>query len=537
VRNGSGSIDGKNSATVVSDPDGRAAVTLTLGPQEGDENNEVVATFVGNATVSAIFTASGRVPKSITETRVSGVVLDNSEKPIAGVTVRLLKLNQGSTSGLPQQVGTAAIANESGYFELIDAPAGVYKLLVDGKTAAGPQIYPTLEYDITTVAGQNNTLGMPIYLPALGSSGTLCVDSANGGVLTLADAPGFSLTVLPGAATFPGGSKTGCISVTQVNLDKVPMVPGFGQQPRFIVTIQPVGTAFSPPAAISIPNVDGLAPGAITEMYSYDHDLASFVSIGNAQVSSDGSTISSVAGSGVVKAGWHCGGNPNPSGHVGGCKTCKHCVDGACRSDDTLPCDDNKFCTSCNGLFTETTDCCRNGACKGKQIEEIFNTSDLAFPNKLLAALQRLADFSAGILSLTGRCQVSPPSFSADAKVSTGIHCCETDKKFVEGERTTATAGINLGSTCSFSLLPPANLIPQGVALVFAFSGGGTAGVQGTYDRFPSQCTGAGVCSGSGTVHASLQGGFTVLQFGGGSLLDVSAYLKGSSGILVGAVR
>ena len=30
-----------------------------------------------------------------------------------------------------------------------------------------------------------------------------------------------------------------------VNGDKVPMVPGFGQQPRFIVTIQPTGAVFS----------------------------------------------------------------------------------------------------------------------------------------------------------------------------------------------------------------------------------------------------------------------------------------------------
>lgn len=45
------------------------------------------------------------------------------------------------------------------------------------------------------------------------------------------------------------------------------MVPGFGQQPRYVVTIQPVGTTFNPPAAIAIPNVDGLGPSAKTEMY------------------------------------------------------------------------------------------------------------------------------------------------------------------------------------------------------------------------------------------------------------------------------
>jgi hypothetical protein len=71
---------------------------------------------------------------------------------------------------------------------------------------------------------------------------------------------------------------------------------------------------FNPPAAMTIPNVDGLAPRAVTEMYSYDHDLASFVAIGSATVSDDGSVIRSDPGVGVLKAGWHCGGDPNSTG-------------------------------------------------------------------------------------------------------------------------------------------------------------------------------------------------------------------------------
>src|SRR5262249_11819337 len=68
------------------------------------------------------------------------------------------------------------------------------------------------------------------------------------------------------------------------------------------------------PAALTVANVDGLAPRAVTEMYSYDHDLASFVAIGSATVSDDGSVIRSDPGVGVLKAGWHCGGDPNTTG-------------------------------------------------------------------------------------------------------------------------------------------------------------------------------------------------------------------------------
>ena len=89
-----------------------------------------------------------------------------------------------------------------------------------------------------------------------------------------------SLTVEAGSATFPDGTKSGIVSVTVVHNDKIPMVPNFGQQPRFIVTIQPAGVFFNPSAPITIPNMDGLAPGEVTELYSFDHDLGQFVAIG-----------------------------------------------------------------------------------------------------------------------------------------------------------------------------------------------------------------------------------------------------------------
>ncbi len=113
------------------------------------------------------------------------------------------------------------------------------------------------------------------------------------------------------------------------------MSPGFGQQPRFIVTIQPVGTSFNPPAAIAIPNVDGLKPRQVTELYSYDHDLATFVAIGTGTVSEDGSVIKSDPGVGVLKAGWHCGGDPNDSGSCCSCSACQKCSGSTCANDDS----------------------------------------------------------------------------------------------------------------------------------------------------------------------------------------------------------
>lgn len=195
---------------------------------------------------------------------------------------------------------------------------------------------------------------MPIYLLQIDTPRGLLVDETNGGTLTLDELPGFALTVIPGSATFPDGSKRGTVSVTLVHADKVPMVPNFGQQPRFIITIQPAGTHFNPPAALTMPNVDGLIPGQKTEMYSFDHDLGSFISIGPATVSEDGTVVQSDPGVGVVKGGWHCGGNPSTTGNCGDCRACQQLAGNQCVPDDTnLPRPDPKG----NCLRSD----CRNG--------------------------------------------------------------------------------------------------------------------------------------------------------------------------------
>lgn len=302
VTQGNGNFAGQPAVTITTDSNGLAQVVLTLGPEEGFDNNVVKATFPGNTGGPAVFVASGKIPGNPDDTILSGVVLDNSNIPIAGVTLHV--------------EGTALTtqSDDQGQFVLQPAPVGHVKLVADGATAQRAGTWPKLEYELVTIPGHNNTIGMPIYLLPLDLPHGLLVDETNGGTLTLPEVPGFALTVLPGSATFPDGTKRGLVNVTVVHADKVPMVPNFGQQPRFIITIQPAGTHFNPPAALTMPNVDGLSPGQKTEMYSFDHDLGQFVSIGPGTVSEDGTVLQSDPGVGVLKGGWHCGGDPNQTG-------------------------------------------------------------------------------------------------------------------------------------------------------------------------------------------------------------------------------
>lgn len=381
VRQGGGTINGAATFQTTSDSDGRVAAFLTLGSQPGQDNNVVEASFTGNTGFAAAFNASGKTPGIPAQTSISGVVLDNSNNAIPNVTMRVFQTNQGNNNNQPMQVGTPVLTDARGAFRIAPAPVGFYKLMADGTTATqNGKAYPTLEYDLVTVAGQDNTVGMPIYLPELDPAARVCVNETTGGVLRVTRSPGFSLTIAPGSATFPGGSKTGCVSVTPVNPDKVPMVPGFGQQPRYVVTIQPVGTTFNPPAAITIPNMDGLAPGAKTEMYSYDHDLAAFVAIGSATVSPDGAIIASDAGVGVIKAGWHCGGNPNTTGSAGTCPDCQRCQGNNCVPSSGGTCDDRDRCTQ--------NDRCANGVCTGDPFQpppsNVTDQFDVRIPDSIV---------------------------------------------------------------------------------------------------------------------------------------------------------
>lgn len=367
AKQGDGNFGGAPSQTMNTDSNGRAITVLTIGLQQGINSSVVEATFPNNPGLPAAFVASSKAPGNPANTTISGLVLDNSNNPIQGATIRLFQTNQGNNNNLPVQIGTPVQTGLQGTFQIPSAPVGSFKLMADGSTAAGPATYPTLEYDIVTVAGTDNSVGMPIYLPALDITNKLCVDDTHGGKLTLPQVPGFSLTVAPGSATFPGGSKQGCITVTPVNGDKVPMSPGFGQQPRFIVTIQPVGTTFNPPAPITLPNVDGLAPKHVTEMYSYDHDLGMFIAIGTGTVSDDGSVIASNPGVGVLKAGWHCGGDPNSTGSAGTCPECQTCQGSSCVTD---PAQDGKT------LASDQCKVCSDGSPEPKQINDVQITAN-----------------------------------------------------------------------------------------------------------------------------------------------------------------
>ena len=510
--------DGSRSTLLATDSDGRAIVTFRLDPEEGVANNVVAARLEDSEDgPAATFVASGRAAGDPAATSISGVVLDNTSVPIEGVTARI------------KDTALTAVTDAEGQFRIDAAPVGSMKLIIDGSTADRPGSWPHLDFDLVTIPGRDNTVNMPIYLLPLDLASGLYVDETDGGTLTLPDVPGFALEVAPGSVTFPGGGRSGLVSVTVVHSDRVPMVPNFGQQPRLIVTIQPAAARFEPSARLTLPNVEGLAPGEVTEMYSFDHDLGHFVSIGPATVSEDGRVLRSDPGIGIVKAGWHCGGNPSGAGTPHACPECNACDGSSCIAADT-GCSLEDPCI--------INDRCENGSCVGDErklisVDAKANGADIAVvdfmePVTFLAAVEHEGcdsltsewDFDAPDTPLKSQTTHGPFTFTYDTpgthRYTVDVDCndgCDEDGDRgvvlvrcpeVEIVGTDPDTGVLCGSGCKKEFF--AEVSPPGLTLKWEI----TEGSDLVSAPFPTSLTSASVEAsadeqGDVTVRASVE--------------------------------
>jgi hypothetical protein len=326
VEQGGGTLEGSTTTTKTTDADGRAAAILVLAQQEGVNNNIVSASFDGLASSPAIFTASGMTPNDPANTVVTGIVLDNANQPIPNATASI------------QGTNLSALTDAKGQFTIAHAPVGSLVLYIDGSTSTRPENFPFLEFPMVTVAGQDNHLGAPIYLPPLDNDNSQVVGGDEDVTLTMKGVPGVAYTVFAHSATFPDGSKVGRLTLSQVHSDKVPMIPPNGTAPRLVGTLQPARVKFNPPIRVQLPNTDGLAPGQVIEIFSFHHDLEQFVSEGTARVNEDGSVITSDPGFGLTVSGWHGGGGPPPpttcaDSCTNGCFKNASCVKGFCQGE------------------------------------------------------------------------------------------------------------------------------------------------------------------------------------------------------------
>jgi len=202
VAEGGGSFNNNASTTRSTDNDGLASIQWNLGAVEGSSNNIAFANFVGLTESSAIFTASGRQSGPAADTTVSGVVLDNQDNPIAGATVHL-EQEDVVLDPLP-----TAVTDEQGRFSIANVPVGTLHLVADGSTSNREGRWPAVSTELTTIAGRDNDIGQPIWIPQLADNEFLVETGGPEQDITLSmpGIDGTELTVFAHSVTCPNGA-------------------------------------------------------------------------------------------------------------------------------------------------------------------------------------------------------------------------------------------------------------------------------------------------------------------------------------------
>ena len=258
---------------------------------------------------------TGVVGRVFASELVNGLALN---RPLAGVTITV----DGAEESL------RAVTDANGNFRLQPAPAGTFFVHVDGRTAEGSQwpggaYYPFVGKAWDAAAGKADNLAGgtgEIYLPLV-RAGTLQPVSATTEtriefpaevVAANPDLAGVNLLLPPNSLFADSGARGGRVGIAPVSPDRLPEPLPPGLNFPLVITVQTDGGSnFDRPVPVTFPNLpdpitgEKLPPGAKSALWSFDHDLGSWVINGPMTVSADGKFLVCDPGTGIREPGWH----------------------------------------------------------------------------------------------------------------------------------------------------------------------------------------------------------------------------------------
>jgi RHS repeat-associated protein len=246
------------------------------------------------------------VADPITTTRISGVIQSVAQASLAGVVVRI-----GDIS---------AVTDADGAFTLTlpELPAAGVALIIQPGQQVNGVVYPSIAEPLPLLLGhevyQNlrNVIDRPIYLPAIDITNAQTIDPTINQTVVSAAIPGSAVVIAANSLFTPENQPfTGQLSITTVPAELTPAALPAGLNPDLVVTIQPGDMVFTTPAALSLPNRAGFAPGTQMDLWSINPVTGSFDKVGVGQVSADGAVINTISG-GIRNSSWHFFSPPPP---------------------------------------------------------------------------------------------------------------------------------------------------------------------------------------------------------------------------------
>ncbi|TAG67879.1 MAG: hypothetical protein EAZ25_05665 [Oscillatoriales cyanobacterium] len=255
-------------------------------------------------------------PSTPGRTRISGVIQNTNQQPLAGVLIKLGELPTVTAADGSFEIvrvefpGLAAV----GLPDIV--PPDTLQIYGDGIT--GEDNYPyiaeklplLLEHEV--YPNVNNVISRPIYLPPIDVANGKTINPTADTTVTTAAIPKASVFVKAGSLKDTEGNPyTENLSITQVPTELTPAALPPNLHTDLVVTIQPGDMVFTTPAPLSLPNRAGYAPGTTMDLWSINPTTGFFDNVGTGKVTADGSAIETISG-GIRNSSWHFFAPPPP---------------------------------------------------------------------------------------------------------------------------------------------------------------------------------------------------------------------------------
>lgn len=245
------------------------------------------------------FSESYRINYAV-DTTLSGVVKDNQDNPLPGVTVRI-------TSS-----GQTAITNEGGVFSIPSPATGDQQVEIDGTTipetvTLGVKKFSKTKLSVNLGFKDLNVLPRAVYLTPINVDGTETVVEPGQAVsVTSANVTGVQLDIPAGSAIFPPGTAVeingefkNVISISEIPAERASIAVMAEARPDTVYSFEPSGLKFTTPAKLTLPNTNEFGVGTRVVIISKNSETGEWGVDGSGEVTAP-DRIETLPGQGIT---------------------------------------------------------------------------------------------------------------------------------------------------------------------------------------------------------------------------------------------